>query len=187
MLEAELDEALGRSRSGSAPEPAIRRIRRKSLVTVKAIGRAPAGNLRPSQGRGAARPAEHSRRQDHLVEKRMLRAYQRRTLAADLLIAGCYLAGTNTRRVRRALGAVFAGAVGKDNGEPGLAQGKERLGRVEWAFGIDAMHQCLEPLSIVHKSGDVPSRPRQVCDKAAPLPRNLPPSAAASRRPRARS
>jgi len=31
-----------------------------------------------------------------------LRAYQRRTLAAEALIAGCYLAGTNTRRVRRA-------------------------------------------------------------------------------------
>jgi len=30
------------------------------------------------------------------------------------LIAGCYLAGTNTRRVRRALGALFRGAVGKD-------------------------------------------------------------------------
>ena len=43
-----------------------------------------------------------------------LRAYQRRTLAADALIAGCYLAGTNTRRVRRALGALFGGAVGKD-------------------------------------------------------------------------
>ena len=43
-----------------------------------------------------------------------LRAYQRRTLAADALIAGCYLAGTNTRRVRRALGALFRGAVGKD-------------------------------------------------------------------------
>jgi putative transposase len=43
-----------------------------------------------------------------------LRAYQRRTLAADALIAGCYLAGTNTRRVRRALGALFGGTVGKD-------------------------------------------------------------------------
>lgn len=43
-----------------------------------------------------------------------LRAYQRRTRAADALIAGCYLAGTNTRRVRRALGALFGGAVGKD-------------------------------------------------------------------------
>src|SRR6266516_2041571 len=44
----------------------------------------------------------------------VLRAYQRRTLAADALIASCYLAGTNTRRVRRALRALFGGAVGKD-------------------------------------------------------------------------
>ena len=43
-----------------------------------------------------------------------LRAYQRRTWAADALIAAAYLAGTNTRRVRRALNAVFAGPVGKD-------------------------------------------------------------------------
>src|SRR5450759_3603724 len=41
-------------------------------------------------------------------------AYQRRTRQADALIAGAYLAGTNTRRVRRALAALFAGAVGKD-------------------------------------------------------------------------
>ena len=38
-----------------------------------------------------------------------LRAYQRRTLAADGLIAASYLAGTNTRRVRRALAALFGG------------------------------------------------------------------------------
>jgi putative transposase len=43
-----------------------------------------------------------------------LRAYQRRTLAADALIASTYLAGINTRRVRRALATVFAGGVGKD-------------------------------------------------------------------------
>ena len=48
-----------------------------------------------------------------------LRACQRRTRAADALIAGAYLAGaylagTNTRRVRGALNAVFAGPVGKD-------------------------------------------------------------------------
>src|SRR5882724_7991567 len=41
-------------------------------------------------------------------------AYQRRTKQADALIAGAYLAGTNTRRVRRALSAVFGGAVSKD-------------------------------------------------------------------------
>src|SRR5207249_1462114 len=43
-----------------------------------------------------------------------LRAYQRRTLAADALIASAYLAGTNTRRVRRALKALFADGLGKD-------------------------------------------------------------------------
>ena len=43
-----------------------------------------------------------------------LRAYQRRTRTAEALIAGAYLAGVNTRRVRRALTALFGGAVGKD-------------------------------------------------------------------------
>ena len=47
-------------------------------------------------------------------KSKALRAYQRRTLAADALIAGSYLAGANTRRVRRALAALFGGAVGKD-------------------------------------------------------------------------
>jgi len=48
------------------------------------------------------------------VPRQALRAYQRRTVSADALIAGSYLAGTNTRRVRRALAALFGGAVGKD-------------------------------------------------------------------------
>jgi hypothetical protein len=39
----------------------------------------------------------------------VLRNYQRRTRAADALIAGAYLAGTNTRRVRRALRSVLVG------------------------------------------------------------------------------
>ena len=41
-------------------------------------------------------------------------AYQRLTRRAEALIAGAYLSGTNTRRVRRALAALFGGAVGKD-------------------------------------------------------------------------
>jgi transposase-like protein len=41
-------------------------------------------------------------------------AYQRLTRRAEALIAGAYLAGTNTRRVRRALAALVGGAVGKD-------------------------------------------------------------------------
>ena len=36
------------------------------------------------------------------------------TRQVEALIAGTYLAGTNTRRVRRALAALFRGAVGKD-------------------------------------------------------------------------
>src|SRR5258708_39162957 len=47
-----------------------------------------------------------------------LRAYQRRTLAADALIASSYLAGTNTRRVRRALAALFGGTVGQETASP---------------------------------------------------------------------
>jgi putative transposase len=47
-------------------------------------------------------------------KSKALRAYQRRTRAADALIASTYLSGTNTRRVRRALAALFGGAVGKD-------------------------------------------------------------------------
>lgn len=47
-------------------------------------------------------------------KSKALRAYQRRTMAADALIASVYLAGTNTRRVRRALAALFGGAIGKD-------------------------------------------------------------------------
>ena len=41
-------------------------------------------------------------------------AYQRRTRQAEALIAGAYLSGTSTRRVRRALAALFGGTIGKD-------------------------------------------------------------------------
>jgi putative transposase len=44
----------------------------------------------------------------------VLPRYARRTRQLEALIAGAYLAGTNTRRVQRALGALFRGAVGKD-------------------------------------------------------------------------
>jgi hypothetical protein len=60
-----------------------------------------------------------------------LRAYQRRTLAADALIASTYLAGTNTRRVRRALAALFGGISRQGHREPDVAQGEERLGCLE--------------------------------------------------------
>ena len=38
-----------------------------------------------------------------------MQRYQRRTKEIDALIASAYLSGTNTRRVGRALGAVFGG------------------------------------------------------------------------------
>ena len=47
-------------------------------------------------------------------KSKVVRSYQRRTRAADALIASAYLSGTNTRRVRRALAALFGGSVGKD-------------------------------------------------------------------------
>ncbi len=40
--------------------------------------------------------------------------YARMTRQVEALVAGAYLSGTNTRRVKRALGALFKGAVGKD-------------------------------------------------------------------------
>jgi len=45
---------------------------------------------------------------------RALPRYQRLTMKAEALIASVYLAGTNTRRVKRALFGLFQGAVGKD-------------------------------------------------------------------------
>src|SRR5260370_35425026 len=44
----------------------------------------------------------------------VLPRYVRMTKQVEALIAGAYLSGTNTRRVRRALGALFKGAVSKD-------------------------------------------------------------------------
>src|ERR671921_412218 len=40
--------------------------------------------------------------------------YARMTRQVEAMIAGAYLAGTNTRRVKRAFAALFRGAVGKD-------------------------------------------------------------------------
>jgi len=47
-------------------------------------------------------------------QSKVLPAYQRRTQTVDAIIAGAYLSGTNTRRVRRVLAAVFHGAISKD-------------------------------------------------------------------------
>ena len=117
MLEAELDEVLDRSRyarrakrpTGESEKPAGvtgHRHGHRSRTLLGTFGQlkieVPRARLDTSDGKTTE------------WKSQALRAYQRRTLAADALIAGCYLAGTNTRRVRRALGALFRGAVGKD-------------------------------------------------------------------------
>jgi putative transposase len=117
MLEAELDEVLDRSRYA-------RRAKRSTGGSEKPAG--VTGHRHGHRSRtllgtfGQLKIAVPRARLDTPDSKttewksQTLRAYQRRTVAADALIAGCYLAGTNTRRVRRALGALFRGAVGKD-------------------------------------------------------------------------
>jgi transposase-like protein len=114
LIRGELDEALARPRYG----------RSKAAGDKERAG--VAGHRHGSRTRsltgtfGSIEIAVPRARLDtpdgHTAEWRSsaLRAYQRRTLAADALIASCYLAGTNTRRVRRALAALFGGAVGKD-------------------------------------------------------------------------
>ena len=117
MLEAELEETLARSRyarrakpsSGDSDEtPGVTGHRHghrsRSLLGTfgKVTVEVPRARLNTPEGKTSE------------WKSRALRAYQRRTLAADALIAGCYLAGTNTRRVRRALAALFGSAVGKD-------------------------------------------------------------------------
>ena len=62
-----------------------------------------------------------------------LARYQRLTKRAEALIAAVYLAGTNTRRVKRALFGLFQGAVGK--GEPLARHWSERQWRTSAGRG----------------------------------------------------
>jgi transposase-like protein len=115
MLEEELDVALSRPRygrrkappDGSAAAPLVgcRHGHRKRALTGTF------GKTEIAVPRARVMGEDGKTRE---WKSQSLPAYQRRTKAADALIAGAYLAGTNTRRVRRALKAVFAGEVGKD-------------------------------------------------------------------------
>lgn len=113
MLEAELDAALSRKRyeriAPSDAEPPAQRGHRHGRRTRALIGTfgpvevsVPRARL---QGENGASVEWRSK---------SLRAYRRHTREVDALIASAYLAGTNTRRVKRALCALFKGAVGKD-------------------------------------------------------------------------
>src|SRR3954452_16649854 len=116
MISSELDAALARPRyarrpastgcDGVAAEVAGHRHGRRTRTLTGTFGVTEVTVPRARLAAGDGRTVEW--------RSKALRAYQRRTKAADALIAGCYLAGTNTRRVRRALMALFNGAVGKD-------------------------------------------------------------------------
>src|SRR5438128_2550963 len=117
MLEDELGEALGRSRYARHSKPGDETAEEPQHVTGHRHGHRSRSLLGTFGKVKIAVPrARLTTPEGKTTEWKSgaLRAYQRRTLAADALIAGCYLAGTNTRRVRRALGALFGGAVGKD-------------------------------------------------------------------------
>src|SRR6266536_2520335 len=101
MVEGELDATLLRPRYGRRPKSSDSN--KDGLVAV--IGHRHGHRTRSLTGTFEGTSEWKSK---------VLRAYQRRTLAADALIASAYLAGTNTRRVRRALKALFADGVGKD-------------------------------------------------------------------------
>src|SRR5271168_4090157 len=117
MIESELEAALVRPRYGRRPKAdpenadgpsAISGYRHghRSRSLIGTFGRveiaAPRARLDTAEGKTTE------------WKSSALRAYQRRSRHADSLIAGAYLAGTNTRRVRRALSALFGGAVSKD-------------------------------------------------------------------------
>src|SRR5467141_246635 len=117
MIEAELETALSRPRYARCPKADPENAEGASGVTGHRHGHR-SRSLLGTFGRVeiAVPRARLDAAEGKTTEWRStaLRAYQRRTRQADALIAGAYLAGTNTRRVRRALAAVFGGAVGKD-------------------------------------------------------------------------
>ena len=114
MLRTELDAALARPRYARQPDAsegtgagvAGHRHGSRTRTLTGTFGKTEIAVPRARLKAGDGKTSEW--------KSKALRAYQRRTKAADALIASTYLAGTNTRRVRRALAALFGGAVGKD-------------------------------------------------------------------------
>jgi transposase-like protein len=106
LVEQELEAALGRGRYERAGGTGGHRHgHRKRQLT---------GSFGPVE---IAVPRARLREEDGSTREwrsAVLPRYARRTRQLEALIAGVYLAGTNTRRVQRALGALFRGAVGKD-------------------------------------------------------------------------
>jgi putative transposase len=125
MIEAELDEALSRTRyvrhakacPGSGPETPDGETNGDGPLCGHRHGhrsRSLMGTFGEVEIRVPRARIEAPNGKTREWRSNVLPVYQRRTKAADALIAGAYLAGTNTRRVRRALAALFGGAVSKD-------------------------------------------------------------------------
>ena len=124
-------------------DPIEDRLRETVRATIEALFdeelAAYLGRIRYGRGGGARKGYRHGRRERELVgtfgtetvsvprariegedgktiewRSKALPRYQRLTKRAEALIAAVYLAGTNTRRVKRALFGLFQGAVGKD-------------------------------------------------------------------------
>ena len=106
LLEEEVTTVLGRDRYARTPEASGSRNGHRDRQLLGTFGAVTVSVPR-------ARVATAAGRQEEWHSK-TLRAYKRLTKQAEALIAGAYLAGTNTRRVRRALAGLFGGAVGKD-------------------------------------------------------------------------
>ena len=106
ILEEELTTALGRERYRRGGEAAGYRHGVRHRQILGSFGpleiTVPRGRM-PKPGGGTAE-----------WQSATLPRYARMTKQVEALIAATYLAGTNTRRVKRALGALFKGAVGKD-------------------------------------------------------------------------
>ena len=105
LLEEELEAALGRGRyeRGASSNGRRHGHRPRQLVTTF-------GPLTLSVPR-ARLPDDAGERE---WKSALLPAYQRLSRRAEALIAEAYLAGVNTRRVRRALAKLFEGHIGKD-------------------------------------------------------------------------
>ena len=107
LLEQELTQALGRARherTSAEPKGYRNGTRERQLL----------GSFGPVQISvpRARLTAENGGKQEW--RSAALPRYARMTRQVEALITGAYLSGTNTRRVKRALSALFAGAVGKD-------------------------------------------------------------------------
>jgi transposase-like protein len=105
MIEQEATAALGRSRYERGAGAGYRNGARKRRLLGSF------GPVEIAVPRARLSTADGT---SHEWQSAVLPRYARMTRQVEALIASAYLAGTNTRRVKRALGALFKGAVGKD-------------------------------------------------------------------------